>query len=195
MTNMELRELEELREQFNLLNKKLENEAIVSRRLIRSIIRERANFINRKAWIISIFTLLFGLLFFPYMHFEIMHFSWPFFLFTEFFLFLAVVAEIYTHRKFSHATFLSENLVQASRSAVELKKANKIWLLYIGLPFLAVWFPWYVLEVRTPEMDTLVLVISISIGGALGALLGSLIYRKEQRMLQEIIDRIDDMEK
>ena len=99
MTNESHIELDEMQQQFQLLREKLDQQEIVSDKLVSEIVRQKISSLNRDARIIGLIALL-GI---PYtlFIFNTLHISTVFCIFTTVFLITACVYNYLAHRKLS----------------------------------------------------------------------------------------------
>lgn len=194
-TNNFQNELNELKEQFAILNKKLENEGLVNIEFIRRIVAGKISQINTSAWAMVVMGFA-ATIFMPLMLHYMFNASIWFIIFTTAFLLIATIAELYSHIKLSNTFAANYNLMATYKEAAKLKKFNKQWLFFIGIPFLCVWLPWFYIEISRnyPHEDTTFIANAMAIGGVIGAILGIAKFLKEQRELNAIIEEIEEMQ-
>ena len=192
---MDSRELMEMREQLAILTQKLEKETIVNERLMRSAMKVKASWIRRKAIIESAITLIM-LPYFIWVMPGLCGISVEFCIFTCFFMVLALGYNYYIHSHFQPNKFTHGNLLEARKDTLMLKKFYANWLKFIGIPFIVVFFTWFIHDITQvihgeELQDALG---GMAIGIVLGSIIGIYRYKKTQRTADEILEQIEDMQ-
>ncbi len=191
-------ELEEMRQQFQLLNTKLDNQTIVSDQLIRQSMLSKMSFLRRYTWI-TYLILPIVLLDFIYLR-SLFDFSWAFIIGTMVILSLCVFANSYINR-YRNQDFSSGNLLDVSRQMVRQRTLRKRFFI-VGNLLLVLWFAWLFYEVHDGmqrgvpayrELSATLLIGSFSVGFIIGTFIGIRNYLKMQRINSEIIRQIDDL--
>lgn len=190
MDSINYNELEDMRAQLALLKSKLEREEIVSDKMLRETMKQKVEFVNRKAWsniVTSLVTIALALVIFP--HFG---FSWGLVGYT---VAMMLVCDLFTwlyHRNFT-PDMMNGDLLTAVKQTRKLKKDYQSWS-YIGYPMLGVWTVWFVYEAFTRFNDAIMarsmvsgLVVGLLIGGIIGIRLKNLTVKH----LDEIIESIE----
>ncbi|MBQ5606837.1 MAG: hypothetical protein IIU87_06475 [Prevotella sp.] len=80
---------------------------------------------------------------------------------------------------------------------MKLRKFNKMWLYRIGIPFLIIWIPWIAYELSNVVEDKRLLTgyyISGCIGGIIGGIIGISMYRRHNKIAEDIMDITKDDE-
>ena len=194
-------ELQEMREQLALLNRKLEKEHILNEKLMRKAMGKRIKKYQRDNWIAAFVILViavpcFGLI------------TWKagtsiyFFIVTIIYLLSAIVFNFYTWRPIRQEDFLSGNLCEVSKHLVTIKKLYIRWRTF-GIPFVILWLLWFVYELSESYNGTdesvkgLVRGILTGgiIGGIGGAIVGTIAYLKMKKDLNKTIKEIEDLTK
>lgn len=191
------KELEQMREQLAILNKKLANQQIVSDQLIRQSMKNKMSWIKKYVWgetfampfIILVF-LMFVLWF---------NLSWgPFILMTL----MLIVAVVFDHRinMISDDEFLSGNLRQTALRLTRMKKLRLRYELW-AIPVVVVWVAWlsYDIYSHTPVEGVMHYafkggLVGALIGAVLGCAVGLYVVYKMQRTNDEIIQQINELE-
>ena len=189
-------ELENMRQQMNMLKKKLEQQEIVNDRMIRHSMKHTASNINRRYAI----TMVVGLLMIPYTYWafiKLAGFSIAFWIFTCIFMLVCVGATYYNSRNLSDANMMTNNLVDVRRRMARAKKFDANWL-YFGVPGILVFIGWFMYDVYQRNNGELNDGFFWGfwggvVGGIIGAICGFMIHFKTQRQYQEIIDQIEDI--
>lgn len=190
MENTNNVQLEELRGQAELLKKKLDKEIIVNDALLRQTVKRKATAINRMAWIsfiASIFIILCAVLFFPAEGFSI-HFC----IVT---IVMALACDFFTwkyHKDINPHT-LNGDLLTVAKTMKKLKSDYLRWQKY-SIIIMIFWFAWYGTEYVMISSDwkhAVGKVVSILIGGGIGAYVGLKMDRKVIVTADEIIKQIE----
>lgn len=186
-------ELEEMKAQLALLNKKLEKETIVNERLIRRAMKNKAWGIRRKIMAESVVCLLM-IPYFIWVMPTVVGVSMGFCYYTAFFMLLALVFNGYIYKNFCPQDFLLGNLLEARKNTLKLKRLYSSWLI-IGIPFAVVFFSWFVYDMAQVYQgeDLRGQITAGVIGGVIGGIVGTFQYRKIQRTADEILQQIEDI--
>lgn len=193
MNHFENEELEQMREQLQLLKDKLAHEHIINDKVLRRAVRDKLSSVQRR----SIEMTLLGAVAVPLVTISLITggFSHYYTILTTAFLILAVVVELYTMNLLRNRDLMSGDLLSAGVKAARVKKIQQQWLM-VGIPFVAVWLGWgaYELHEMFPNPEEFrVMLISGVVGGVIGGIIGSVIFYRNQRELSEIIDQIEDL--
>ena len=189
------RELQEMKEQLAILTQKLEKEAIVNERLIRQSMKNKASSIRRAAIVESIITLIM----IPYSIWvmpNVIAISTGLCCFTCFFMVLALVCNYYIHSRFRPDKFVLGNLLEVRKDTLMIKRFYINWLKFIGLPFIIVFFSWFVHDIRIayPGEDLNGIYYGIGFGILLGTIIGTIQFKKIQNTADEILEQIEEMQ-
>ena len=189
------RELQEMKEQLAILTQKLEKEAIVNERLIRQSMKNKASSIRRAAIVESIITLIM----IPYSIWvmpNVIAISTGLCCFTCFFMVLALVCNYYIHSRFRPDKFVLGNLLEVRKDTLMIKRFYINWLKFIGLPFIIVFFSWFVHDIRIayPGEDLNGIYYGIGFGILLGTIIGTILFKKIQNTADEILEQIEEMQ-
>ena len=190
--DIRMEELEGLRQQLSLLNKKLEKQSIVNEKLIRNSMKERISNINRTGIIfcvlIAIATPIIAI-----NYALLLNFSLALNIFTCAFMAIALVYTIWSHWGLS-SNLLNGDLITASTTIMRTRRRYKQWS-YFSYPWLVVWLCWNGWEVYT-KIDNREMLLGIIVGSVIGLIIGGIygwrqrnkIYRNIDAMLQDIAD-------
>ena len=185
-------ELEQMREQLNLLKEKLEKETIINERLLRRTMKEKVSSLNRDAIIIAII----GLLGIPYCTFvfaNLMNISWWFIGVTDIFFLTAVIYTYISHKDIRAKELLDGNLIEVSRKIGRMRRMYANWLKF-SIPFIIIWFTWFMFEALGRNADN---GVPFAIGGAIGGIIGGAIgirkYRRMRKKTLEVIMQIKEL--
>jgi hypothetical protein len=193
MIHNEHNELEQMREQLQLLKEKLAREHIVSDKVMRRAVRDKISGVQHRTVAMPIV----GTLAIPFVIVTLLMagFSTCYVVVTGAFLIVSVITELYTMGMLRSSDLRSGNLLSAGIQAARVKRLQQQWLV-VGLIFVAVWLTWgaYELHGIFPNAEEFhAMVISGAVGGIIGGVIGSTVYRRNQRELGEIIDQIEDL--
>ena len=182
-----------MRAQLALLNKKLQQESIVNERLMRRIMKDKASFIQRKIIIEGIVTAFM----IPYLAWglsQIANVSTAFTCFTCFFILLALACDVYIYRNFRPQEFMQGDLVKARKDTLRLKRIYANWIRYVSIPFIIVFFSWFIYELNRLYQgeDLFKMITSMAIGGIIGLCIGLRSYFKIQRNADDILAQIEE---
>ncbi len=187
---MQTNEWNDMREQLELLKRKVEREERLGEKQIRHAMRRKVSYINRQGWSFVLLSLV----------------AIPFFIWSRRVLpvselfswvtcgFLAVAA-LYTHlihSELSSEDIAREHLLTVARKLMALKRNYNNWLLF-SIPFVVVWIVWYVRELRTilsPEIFFSAM-ICCAVGGVIGFVIGFHKHIQVQRTCSELLEQIE----
>ena len=190
--DIRLEELNELREQLTLLNRKLEKQSIINHQLIRNSIKERISNINRTGIVLcALVVIVTPIIAFNYA--LVLNFSLALNIFTCAVMAIALVYTIWSHWGLS-SNLLNGDLITASTTIMRTRRLYQRWS-YFSYPWLVVWLCWNGWEVYT-KIDNREMLLGIIVGGIIGLIIGGIygwrqrnkIYRNIDAMLQDISD-------
>ena len=186
-------ELESMRQQMNTLKNKLNQQEIISDRLVRRSMKNEVNTIARRYYII----MAVGLFMVPYGYWSFVKLaglSLFFWIVTSIFMLICVGATFYNSRKISDPELMSHSLVEARKKVASAKKFEADWL-FFGIPAVVLWLGWFLYEVYQIHGGAIDngFFWGGCIGGIIGAICGLSLNFKTQRQYQAIIDQIEDI--
>ena len=195
MNEFDSRELQEMKKQLAILSQKLEKETIVNERLIRQSMKNKASSIRR----VAIFHTLFSLFLIPYFIWIAPHdlnISTGLCYFTCFFMVLSLACDYYIHTRFRPYKFVQGNLLEIQKDTLMMKKIYLDWIKFIGLPFIVVFFCWFIHDIRLayPNEELNYIYYGIGFGILIGSIVGTISFRKIQRTANEILEQIEEMQ-
>lgn len=190
--DIRLEELDSLRQQLTLLNRKLEKQSIINHQLIRNSMKERISNINRTGIVLCALVVIATPMVAYNFHY-ILHISLALNLFTCIFLIISVFYTIWSHAGLN-GKLLNGNLVTATNTILRTRRRYHQWY-YFSYPWFAVWICWVGYEIYT-EVDTPEMLVGCMVGGIVGGIIGGIwgirqrnkIYRNIDAMLQDIAD-------
>ena len=181
-------ELEEMKQQIQLLKGKLAKETIISEKMMMQSIREKINYINRKNRIMYImipFALIYCNIFFI-----LTDYSWMFCVVTSFFLIAACLYHVYSHKGVNTQEISTDNLVNISKALIRMNRLSLQWL-YFGIPFALIWMAWFIIESNSKEMGESIC-NGGSVGFVVGAFMGLIHLRNIRRKAKDAIRDIEE---
>ena len=186
-------ELGEMRQQINLLKDKLNDQKIVNDNIIRKVVQEKVDTINKVGWGIVIF----GMLEVPFVIWvfrELCGFSWMFCIITAIYVLSSVVFQVMMNMSMKRQIRPNDDLLAVSKQLVTLKKRNIKWL-YFAMPFTALWTGLIIWEAyKNPAffpLDFEVFVYIIIFGVTLGLIIGLTIFFKRYNAMKDAISQLD----
>lgn len=187
-------ELEEMRAQLAILNRKLEKEAIVNERLMRSSMKDKAWTLRRKAIVEAIITVI-GIPYFIWVVPNLLGVSIGFCTFVCFMLVLALGYNYYIHTHFRPDEFIHGDLLKAKQDTLMVKRLYANWLKFVGIPFIVVFIGWFAYEMsEILQGEELQGVLGgMGIGIVLGGIIGIYQYTKTQRIADDILLQIEEL--
>lgn len=183
-------ELQQLKEQFNILNKSLNNQQIINERLIRASIESKVRNINNDGRKIMAIAIL-GIIAIIADHY-LVNWSWLFTAVTIVFLLVAVLYNIYFRLGINSADALNADLIDMRLRTLRFKKMQSRWL-WFSIPFLVVWLAWLLYETLNMIYDPIPNIIGAAIGLVVGLAFGIKQYQRTQRQAKEIISDIENL--
>ena len=191
---LEITDFEEMRQQLNLLNKKLNKQSIINEKLIRRSMREKIQVIGRDAYLQCVVAIVATPLCVSIYWTQGM--SLPFCIVTALFLIGAVIYTYWMHKGLRSNDLLTGELIQASQRIHRYKLLEARWLRF-SIPFIIVWLGWMSVEIYL--MSSTTEYIGYLCGGLFGLLLGGLwgthFYRRSQRISSEVLQQIEELTK
>ena len=190
--DIRLEELNELREQLTLLNRKLEKQSIINHQLIHNSIKERISNINRTGIALCALVVI-ATPIIAINYALLLNFSLTLNIFTCAFMARALIYTIWSHWGLS-SNLLNGDLITASTTIMRTRRRYKQWS-YFSYPWLVVWLCWNGWEVYT-KIDNREMLLGIIVGSVIGLIIGGIygwrqrnkIYRNIDAMLQDIAD-------
>ena len=187
-------ELEEMRQQMNLLKEKLDKETIVSDRLLRQSMSDKIGLVKGQTWITYLCCVLTIVLIIPIC--KELNLSWHFLAATIGLMGFSALFTWKYHRGI-RPDMMNGDLKSVALRMRQLKKDYRTWK-FIGYPLLALWvllFVWELFDSQTisPEVRNSLL-IGVAVGLLIGGILGIMLTKKTEHRVDEILDQIDPAE-
>lgn len=181
-------ELDDMRDQLAKLKNMLNSERMITERMMRRTMSEKANRLMRR----SIFFIVIALLFAPYEIWAMQFLGFnPIYGYTAAaFLIIAAVTEWQTCKDLRDERFSRYTIVEIAETMVRYKRMNIKWL-YFSIPFVLVWCGLLAYDILKAE--NLPVMIGGSVGFAIGLAFGIHSLVKAQRTANEIISATHDL--
>lgn len=187
-------QFEEMRQQMAILKEKLQKQEIVNEKQMRNAIVKKLHRVTLSKWA-KLLLILLALVYVPSMLHFILHFPLWYVALTAVFFATSAVWDFYFIRPISDNHLSRSQLLETSRRLVRMKKMNARWLCF-SIPFLLLWLSgfYYLLtkDVNLPEDAMQGLIFGALIGLLAGGVLGTIMYLKQQRRAQDIVDQIEE---
>lgn len=190
--DIRLEELDSLRQQLTLLNRKLEKQSIINHQLIRNSMKERISNINRTGIVLCALVVITTPII-AVNYALLLNFSLALNIFTCAFMAIALIYTIWSHWGLNN-DLLNADLITASSKILRTRRLYKQWS-YFSYPWLVVWLCWNGWEIYN-KIDNQEMLLGIIVGGIVGLIIGGIygwrqrnkIYRNIDAMLQDIAD-------
>ena len=185
-------ELENMRQQMTTLKNKLNQQEIVSDRLIRRSMRDTAGNITRRYYFIIALCLL--MIPYTYVVFVMnLGLSLAFWIGTSIFMLICGGVTYYNCQNVTSANMMSDNLIGVGKKMARAKKFDANWL-FFGIPAVILWLAWLVWELYQLDADAArYSLYGVICGTIIGAACGIKIHTRTLRQYQDIIDQIEDL--
>lgn len=191
---MEMNELQEMREQLNILRDKLNNQQIVNDRLLRETMKGKVSGINKNE--IRVIALgSFCCLIYPLLHYT-SGVSWTTVIATILLMVFTIGATIYIHRPLHQTDLMSADLASVARIMARFKNQYRQYLHVVCPIIITPWLAWFCYdytEVMGMQGASRWCVIGFLVCcGLCGFLIGYFWHRKTVNMAQDIIRQIEE---
>lgn len=181
-------ELEDMRQQIQLLKDKLAKETIISEKMIRQSTREKLAYINRKnriMYMIIPFALIYCNVTFIWLEY-----SWLFCIVTSLFLVAAFLFQRHSHKGIHVKRITTDSLLDVSKALIRMNRLGVKWFCF-GIPFALLWIIWFMMESYPKEGGTFIC-YGGAVGFAAGAIIGLLHTYHVRRKAKEAIRDIEE---
>ena len=166
-------ELEEMRSQLHLLKEQVSQQKIVSDEMMRKITSKRITFIAINLYHMGV--------------------SLPFTIVTILFMLVAASFSFYSRIGINPEAVINGNLVETHKKMLRYKLLCNRWLLGV-IPFLVIWFCWFLLELIGENNDfSQGAIMGGCVGAVIGTICGTIYYKKSQANLNSAIKEINEL--
>ena len=189
-----MEELQALKQQFALLNEKLEQQKIISREAVLENINERIAYIDRKRRIRQWFMIVgYPILPIPMMRFWDM----PVGIYVLYYAMgiAALIATRQMFRRLDVPSLASASLIDAGKRVMRYERDVRRWR-YFALPVALAFLIWvgYALSPAESNSTPIYAQIGMIVGAIIGGIFGIMEERKFARKLNEILQQIRNLE-
>ncbi len=190
---MENLNLDEMRNQIAALKEQINNQQIVSDRLLSEVMKTKSKTIRSTRNLVY-GAAIFCIILYPFAS-VVLDWSWAFSIATVLMVLFCMVATYYIHRPVDQLNFLTDDLATVARVMSRFKKQYHNWLCYIAPALLIPWLTWACYELgfkRAPEgTNPWLMCIPLAIGAIIGAAIGLYYHFKAVNAAQSIISQIE----
>jgi hypothetical protein len=187
-------ELDEMRQQMAILKNKLDNQTIVSDRLIRRAVKNSVSILNKRYLVVSIIAL--AMIPYGYWAFVVLNGLSIWLWLGTCVIMLAVVGFCFFNgRDMRDPKLVEKNLLETKRKVAAAKKRDNNWL-WFGIPMAIAWTVWAGWEMAQ-KMDGDFMKYFMPwfiICVTAGVLIGLKVHFKTQSHFRDIIEQIEDLE-
>lgn len=184
----------EMKEQLQVLKSKLDEQEIVNDQLLRHVTQQRMRRINRNVWQQG-FCCLFVVTFGNYVFRASLHCSWYFVAGTCLLMLVSFLATLLPHRWVSEEGINTGDLLTVAKQVRRLRKWYKDWY-YVGIPLVVLWLIWLGVELYFAFDRDVTMLVSTMVGALIGGTIGGFVgHRMNKRLIHEMDDLIDEIEK
>lgn len=185
-------QLDILREEMNELKRNLDKEQIVNDRLLRSVMKHKASWLNTFVKVEFILLPIFYIIFAMACKFFGVS-QW----YALTFIVLGIIDSVFDLRtlRISPKVFSTFTMMEVRKILIRQKKERFIQTC-VSLPLVIIWLTLFATAIlkENSSIESVVVLSGGIIGGIVGAILGILLYRKAQSTNDTLIDDTFDME-
>ena len=186
-----LHELEELREQLDLLNKKLEKQQIFAEKSMIKYVKADLKKLNGSG-VFYIVMGIFALIYCP-VTFYFWNFSFEFVVGTALMLFVCLAYTLYLHNGLYSIDVAKGNLMELSQKVLRLRKGYANWL-YVGFTMIIVWCYFLYREALVIYENPDGFMVAAIIGGLLGGVIALSRHFKVVRDADNLLEHIKEIQ-
>lgn len=191
---MEDMNFDEMRNQIAILKNKIDNESIISDKLMRNVLKTKAGAFRRNQRIKMIcgaYTILSA----PYIFHSMLGLPWAFVIATGIFIAICIACTLYIYTPVADSNMMNGDLLEVARKMETFKKHQMTWNI-IGFPLAFAWFGYLIYNLyHTTSIDP-ELIKAMIYGSSAGLFIGlclafKMIY-KANKAANEIIEQIEE---
>lgn len=190
---MEEMNFEEMRQQISILKNKLDNQEIVSDRLMRETMKVKVTDIDRTERM-SYVAAIFCIVLYPLLAVT-GTFTWLFSIATCLMMLLCIVATIYIHRPIHNTNLMTSDLATVARVMDRFKKQYNGWLYYICpallIPWLAICCYDFVQHHAIEGINPIWMCTPMIVGAIVGLIIGLRYHFRAVKAANSIIEQIE----
>ena len=187
-----MNELEEMRQQLQVLKDKVEKQGVLNEQLVRKSIKDKMNDIRRTIYKLIVVVILAIPLWIMIKYQQ--NLSWPVTIFTILMMVVSVGFDLYINRMDVGST--GSDLKETANRLVEMKKRRSLQEKIACLVVVPIWLVWLGYEFYQNAQDQesgIIMLISMAIGVIIGGAFGLSIFFKMQRKNDEMIEQINEL--
>jgi len=191
---MEEKDFEEMRAQIAILKEKLNEQEIVSDRLVKQSMRDKVDVIKkmqRKQFGLA----LFACIIFPILHFGA-NLSWPLVIASDILMVFCVLATWYVNRPINDPTIYAKDVATTAGIFAKVKRQYQQWICYWAPSLCIPWIAWYAYDflagnptIAEGNMGYFIVGWIVLCAG-FGAIYGYQQHKKAVNACQEIIEQL-----
>lgn len=185
-------DFEEMRQQIGLLKSKLDDQRIVNEDIIRHVVQQKMNTVNRVGWMVVII----GLLEIPlvlWVFRSLCGFSWLFCIITALYVLATVLFQLKLNMAVQRQIRPDADLLAVGQQLVQLKKLN-VKQLYVAMPFSVLWTCYFLWEAYQKQhigpLSFEVIAYIVLFGVGVGLLVGLTTFFKRYNAMRDAINQI-----
>ena len=187
-----IQELDQMKQQLEMLKKKLETQNIINEKIIRSAMKSKLGNINRMGrffFILGILVAIWAPGFFAYMGCSMWFCGGTFVM-----LLFCALKTLQYHRELWRLDINSSNILETGKKVARLRNRYKDWK-RIAYPMIAVWLIWTCIEIYLIYGHDAIWFCSGGIfGGLIGGICGTRMNNKVIHTADELLGQIKDYE-
>lgn len=198
-------ELEDMKQQLAALRSQLDKEVVMREDALRRTLRQRAGSFKSREVVSMVFVLVVALVL-PLVMFEL-GCSLALCLFTGISLLLMAGWSYYVYHTLHVGHILDQDLLTAQTDLQTYKRWYRNQLMFVGMPWVAVFFVWYLVEQYTMHLTNIAeqsasyhvgyligMGASMTVGGVIGGLIGYFtFYRPQMKLADKMMQEIEDL--
>ena len=186
-------DFEDMRQQIGLLKGKLDDQRIVNEQIIRHVVQQKMNTVNRVGWMVVII----GLLEIPlvlWVFRVLCGFSWLFCIVTALYVLATVLFQLKLNVDVQRQLRPEADLLAVGQHLVQLRKLN-VKQLYVALPFSALWTCCFLWEAYQKQhigpLSFEVIAGIVLFGVVLGLIVGLTTFFRRYNAMHDAIRQLD----
>lgn len=184
---MDTIELNQMKEQIAILNRRLNEEIVINKELLRKIVKNKVSSMNRYVWIMNSLALL--LIPFYIWGCSWLGISWWFCGIFCLFMLVAIIYTYIIHSRLCVNDIMNEDLLGVAKKVIKLKASYSCWRKF-SIPFIVILMCWFFIELQLVGRSN---IISFGIGLVYSSWVAFKQYRKMQRTLDAIQQEINEL--
>lgn len=185
-------DFEDMRQQIGLLKSKLGSQRIVNEDIIRHVVQQKMNTVNRVGWMVVVI----GLLEIPlvlWVFRSLCGFSWLFCIITALYVLATVLFQLKLNMAVQRQIRPDADLLAVGQRLVQLKRLN-IKQLFVALPFTVLWTCYFLWEAYQKQhigpLSFEVIACIVLFGVALGLVVGLTTFFRRYNAMRDAISQI-----